>query len=49
MLSKHNSEIVGVQQDNIVALTFHPELNNDGYYLDWLHNFIKEGKNVRSF
>ena len=49
VISKHNSEIVGVQQDNIVALTFHPELNNDGYYLDWLHNFIKEGKNVRSF
>ena len=49
VISKHNSEIVGIQQDNIVALTFHPELNNDGYYLDWLHNFIKEGKNVRSF
>ena len=49
VISKHNSEIVGVQQDNIVALTFHPELNNDGYYLDWLHNFIKEGQSVRSF
>ena len=49
IIAKHNSEIVGVQQNNIVALTFHPELNNDRYYLDWLHNFIKEGGNVRTF
>ena len=49
IIAKHNSEIVGVQQNNIVALTFHPELNNDKYYLDWLHNFIKEGGNVRTF
>ncbi len=49
IIAKHNSEIVGVQQNNIVALTFHPELNNDKYYLDWLHSFIKEGKNVRAF
>ena len=49
VIAKHNTEVVGVQQDNIVALTFHPELNNDSYYLEWLHNFIKEGKNVRTF
>ena len=49
IIAKHNSEIVGVQQNNIVALTFHPELNNDKYYLDWLYSFIKEGKNVRAF
>ena len=49
IIAKHNSEIVGVQQNNIVALTFHPELNNDKYYLEWLHSFIKEGKNVRAF
>ena len=49
VIAKHNKEVVGVQQDNIVALTFHPELNNDSYYLEWLHNFIKEGKNVRTF
>ena len=49
IIAKHNDEVVGVQENNIVALTFHPELNNDKYYLNWLKNFIKEGKNVRSF
>ena len=49
IIAKHDTEVVGVQQKNIVALTFHPELNNDSYYLDWLHNFIKEGENVRTF
>tara|TARA_B100001093_G_scaffold333694_1_gene318672 strand:+ start:163 stop:744 length:582 start_codon:yes stop_codon:yes gene_type:complete len=48
VIAKHNDEIVGVKQDNIVALTFHPELNNDKYYLNWLDNFIKEGENVRT-
>ena len=48
VIAKHNEEIVGVKQDNIVALTFHPELNNDKYYLNWLDNFIKEGENVRA-
>ena len=48
VIAKHNEEIVGVKQDNIVALTFHPELNNDKYYLNWLDNFIKEGENVRT-
>ena len=49
VIAKHNSEVVGIQQDNIVALTFHPELNNDRYYLDWLESFIKEGENVGTF
>ena len=49
VIAKQDADIVGVQQNNIVALTFHPELNNDRYYLDWLHNFIKEGKHVRTF
>lgn len=49
VIAQHNSEVVGVQQDNIVALTFHPELNNDRYYLDWLESFIKEGENVGTF
>jgi 5'-phosphate synthase pdxT subunit len=49
VIAEHDKEVVGVQQNNIVALTFHPELNNDNYYLDWLHKFIKEGKYVRAF
>ena len=49
VIARHNSEVVGIQQDNIVALTFHPELNNDRYYLDWLESFIKEGENVGTF
>ena len=49
VIAKQDTDIVGVQQNNIVALTFHPELNNDRYYLDWLHNFIKERENVRTF
>ena len=40
---------LGVVQKNVVSLTFHPELNNDEYYLNWLNDFIREGKNVRSF
>jgi len=48
IIAAHNEEIVGVAQKNVVALTFHPELNNDDYYLNWLYDFIKEGKNVRS-
>ena len=47
--AQHNDEIVGVAQRNVVSLTFHPELNNDEYYLNWLNDFINEGKNVRSF
>ncbi len=49
IIAEHNDEIVGAAQKNVVALTFHPELNNDEYYLNWLYDFIQEGKNVRSF
>ena len=49
VIAQHNDEIVGVAQRNVVSLTFHPELNNDEYYLNWLNDFINEGKNVRSF
>ena len=48
IIAEHYDEIVGVAQKNVVALTFHPELNNDDYYLNWLYDFIQEGKNVRS-
>ena len=42
-------DIVGVSQNNIVSLTYHPELTNDNYYLEWLLAFMKEGKYVGSF
>ena len=42
-------EVVGIQQNNIAAFTFHPEFTNDKNYLSWLKYFIEEGKNVRSF
>ena len=42
------SEVVGVIENNIVGLSFHPELTNDKVYLDWLSNFLKDGVNVRS-
>ena len=42
-------DIVGVSQNNIVSLTYHPELTNDNYYLEWLNAFMKEGKYVGSF
>ena len=42
-------EVVGVQQKNLVSFTYHPELTNDEYYLDWLKQFINEGKYVGSF
>ena len=44
-----DDEVVGVQQNNIAAFTFHPEFTNDKNYLSWLKYFIEEGKNVRSF
>ena len=44
-----DEEVVGVQQNNIAAFTFHPEFTNDKNYLSWLKHFIEEGKNVRSF
>ena len=43
-----DDEVVGVQENNIVGFTFHPELTNDKNYLSWLKFFIEEGKNVRS-
>ena len=42
-------DIVGVSQNNIVSLTYHPELTNDNYNLEWLLAFMKEGKYVGSF
>ncbi len=43
-----DNEVVGVIENNIVGLSFHPELTNDKVYLDWLRNFLKDGVNVRS-
>ena len=37
-------EPVGVRQDNIVAFTFHPELNPSPIYLNWLSEFLEKGK-----
>ena len=42
------NEVVGVIENNIVGLSFHPELTNDKVYLDWLSSFLKDGVNVRS-
>ena len=44
-----DEEIVGIKENNIVGLTFHPELTNDENYLNWLEVFILKGNNVRSF
>ena len=49
VIATHIEDIVGVSQDNIVSLTYHPELTNDNYYLEWLLAFMKEGKYVGSF
>ena len=43
-----DNEVVGVIENNIVGLSFHPELTNDKFYLDWLNSFLKDGVNVRS-
>ena len=43
-----DDEIVGIHENNIVGLCFHPELTNDSIYLDWLKNFLKDGINVRT-
>ena len=43
-----DEEVVGIQENNIVGLSFHPELSNDIIYLEWLKNFLKDGLNVRS-
>ena len=43
-----NDEIVGIKENNIVGLSFHPELTNDKNYLNWLNRFITKGNNVRA-
>ena len=43
-----DNEVVGVIENNIVGLSFHPELTNDKVYLDLLSSFLKDGVNVRS-
>ena len=43
-----NDEIVGIKENNIVGLSFHPELTNDKNYLNWLKRFINKGNNVRA-
>ena len=43
-----NDEIVGIKENNIVGLSFHPELTNDKNYLNWLKRFITKGNNVRT-
>ena len=43
-----NDEIVGIKENNIVGLSFHPELTNDKNYLNWLTRFITKGNNVRT-
>ena len=47
-LATIDNEVVGVIENNIVGLSFHPELTNDNVYLDWLSSFLKDGVNVRS-
>ena len=47
-LATIDNEVVGVIENNIVGLSFHPELTNDKVYLDWLNSFLKDGVNVRS-
>ena len=39
-------EIVGIRHNNIVGLSFHPELTNDEHYLNWLKVFLKKGFHV---
>ena len=47
-LATIDNEVVGVIENNIVGLSFHPELTKDKVYLDWLSSFLKDGVNVRS-
>ena len=44
-----DDEVVGIKNNNIVGLTFHPELSNDDNYLNWLQKFVAKGNNVRTF
>ena len=41
VISKYKDDIVGVKQNNIVALTFHPEINQTPLYLGWLNDFLE--------
>ena len=41
-----DNEVVGIQKNNVVGLSFHPELTNDVHYLEWLESFILKGSNV---
>ena len=45
----HDDEVVGVQQNNVVGLTYHPELTNDSYYIEWLKHYLKSGEYVGTF
>ena len=46
---EYKEEIIDLAiENNIVGLSFHPELTNDKVYLDWLSSFLKDGVNVRS-
>ena len=47
-LATIDNEDVGVIENNIVGLSFHPELTNDKVYLDWLNSFLKDCVNFRS-
>ncbi len=44
-----DDEVVGIENNNIVGLTFHPELSNDDNYLNWLQKFVAKDNNVRTF
>ena len=44
-----DNEVVGIKENNIVGLTFHPELSNDDNYLNWLQKFVEKDTNVRTF
>tara|TARA_B100001769_G_scaffold262043_1_gene244040 strand:- start:253 stop:831 length:579 start_codon:yes stop_codon:yes gene_type:complete len=48
LIASIDDEIVGIHENNIVGLSFHPELTNDNVYLKWLKNFLKDGLNVRT-
>ena len=43
-----DNELVGVIENNIVGLSFHPELTNDKVFLDWSSHCLKDGVNVRA-
>ncbi len=44
-----DDEVVGIKNNNIVGLTFHPELSNDDNYLNWLQKYVAKDNNVRTF